>query len=218
MCGPSPVRRTAPGRLVRPGLTTHIAGRTAGANGLRRRRSKRAAAASAQVASRDRAGRIRVTAERLKDLATAGLRTVPAIAEELSHQFVQRGVTALPDPSRPDRPPRRRHLRLARPLARDIPRPDGHNPRDGRITYGPEDTFDTVATGAAACFLPNPMIPTVNSTKLAFVTVTDLAPVDNRDRMVIPTRPPRRPRGVHRAVRQLVDTTRCRAASGRGQP
>ncbi len=60
---------------------------------------------------------------------------------------------------------------------RGLPRPDDHQPPDGPITYGPEDTFDTVATGAAACFVPNSMIPTVDSPKLAFVTVVDLPPV-----------------------------------------
>lgn len=61
---------------------------------------------------------------------------------------------------------------------RGLPRPDGHVPPDGPITYGPEDTFDTVATGAAACFVPDSMIPTIHSPKLAFVTVVDLAPVE----------------------------------------
>ena len=60
---------------------------------------------------------------------------------------------------------------------RGLPRPDGHQPPEGPITYGPEDTFDTVATGAAACFVPTSMIPTVVSHRLAFVTVVDLPPV-----------------------------------------
>jgi DNA-binding transcriptional LysR family regulator len=91
---------------------------------------------------------------------------------------------------------------------RGLPRPDGHTPPDGPITYGPEDTFDTVATGAAACFVPNSMIPTVISPKLAFITVTDLAPVETA---IVWSARRARPAGLTAftdAVRQLVDLTR----------
>lgn len=61
---------------------------------------------------------------------------------------------------------------------RGLPRPDGHRPPDGPLTHGPEDTFDTVATGAAICFVPRSMVGTVHSAELAFVPVSDLAPVE----------------------------------------
>jgi DNA-binding transcriptional LysR family regulator len=61
---------------------------------------------------------------------------------------------------------------------RGLPRPDAHVPPDGPVTHGPEDTFDTVATGVAACFVPESMIATVDAAGLAFRPVTDLAPVE----------------------------------------
>jgi DNA-binding transcriptional LysR family regulator len=88
---------------------------------------------------------------------------------------------------------------------RGLPRPDGHVPPDGPVTYGPEDTFDTVATGVAACFVPTSMIATVDSPKLAFVTVTDVAPVSTA---IAWSARRARPPGIVAftdAVRRLVD-------------
>ena len=91
---------------------------------------------------------------------------------------------------------------------RGLPRPDGHQPPEGPITYGPEDTFDTVATGAAACFVPTSMIPTVVSHRLAFVTVVDLPPVQTA---IAWSSRRARPPGLQaftNAVRQLARTNR----------
>jgi DNA-binding transcriptional LysR family regulator len=60
---------------------------------------------------------------------------------------------------------------------RGEPRPDGTTPPDGPQTYGPEDTFDTVASGTAICFVPASMAQTVGGGLFRFVPVTDLAPV-----------------------------------------
>jgi DNA-binding transcriptional LysR family regulator len=61
---------------------------------------------------------------------------------------------------------------------RALPRPDGHTPPDGPQTFGPEETLDAVASGAAICFVPASMIPTVTGDNFRFVPVTDLAPVE----------------------------------------
>ena len=90
---------------------------------------------------------------------------------------------------------------------RGLPRPDGHVPPDGPVTYGPEDTFDTVATGAAACFVPGSMVPTVTGAGLAFISVTDLAPVETA---VVWSSRRRRPPGLDAftaAARRLIETT-----------
>lgn len=90
---------------------------------------------------------------------------------------------------------------------RGLPRRDGSRPPDGPATYGPEDTFDTVATGAAACFVPSSMIETVMSPKLAFVPVTDLAPVETAIAWSARRARPAGLAAFSDAVRRLADTT-----------
>lgn len=87
---------------------------------------------------------------------------------------------------------------------RGLPRPDGHVPPDGPQTFGPEDTLDAVASGAAICFVPASMIPTVTGDNFRFVPVTDLKPVETA---VLWSSHRARPLSLDRfigAIRQLV--------------
>jgi DNA-binding transcriptional LysR family regulator len=85
-----------------------------------------------------------------------------------------------------------------------LPRPDGPMPPDGPQTFSPEDTVDAVASGAAICFVPASLIPTVMGDKFRFVPVTDLAPLETA---VFWSSCRARPAGLDRfigAVRQML--------------
>jgi DNA-binding transcriptional LysR family regulator len=87
---------------------------------------------------------------------------------------------------------------------RGLPRPDGHTPPDGPQTFGPEETLDAVASGAALCFVPASMISSVTGDRFRFVPVSDLAPVETA---VFWSSGRARPAGLDRfigAVRQLL--------------
>ena len=76
---------------------------------------------------------------------------------------------------------------------RGLPRPDGSTPPDGPETFGPDDTFDTVAAGSAICFVPASMADTIDRETFALVSVDGLAPVDTA---VVWSRRRRRPIGL----------------------
>ncbi len=76
---------------------------------------------------------------------------------------------------------------------RGLPRPDGSTPPDGPETFGPDDTFDTVAAGSAICFVPASMADTIDHETFALLPVDGLAPVDTA---VVWSRRRRRPIGL----------------------
>lgn len=59
---------------------------------------------------------------------------------------------------------------------RGLPRPGDHLPLSGPEVHSPEETFDVVASGVAACFVPASMAPPGMVSPVRFVPVTDLEP------------------------------------------
>ena len=88
---------------------------------------------------------------------------------------------------------------------RGLPRPDGHRPPEGPATYGPEDTFDTVAAGGVICFVPASMVSTATSPELRFAPVDGLAPVETA---VVWSRRRARPAGLDRLAAAAADLLR----------
>lgn len=78
-----------------------------------------------------------------------------------------------------------RDLKIVQPMGgspawqdywRGMPRADGSVPPVGPEVHSPEETFDAVLSGQAACFVPASMAPQSAGGPVRFVTVTDLQP------------------------------------------